>query len=326
MEDPGTGQGGRGGSRRAAVGIAYILVSAACFGCMPIFARLAYRSGVDVATLATLRFTLAAACMWALLAWKGAALPRGRGLALLVAMGALGYAGQAWFYFTALTLASVGLVTLLFFLYPAIVTVLSRLVLRHPLTRLQAAAVAIALAGSALTVGRAGDGKPLGIALALLASLAYSGYIVAGTRIPREITPIASSVVVTTVAAAIFTGAALVRGPHFPATASGWWAVLGMALVCGALAIPCFFEGLERVGPVRTSVFATAELVVALALASAVLGEPFTPARAAGAALIAAAVVLLAREELRSSPGAPAPMRPGPRLRTPAAPPPTAEG
>lgn len=324
MEDPGTGQGGRGGRRRAAAGIGYILVSAACYGCMPIFARFAYRSGVDVATLALLRFLGAAACMWALLAWKGVALPRGRGLVLLVLMGALGYAGQAWFYFTALTLASVGLVTLLFFLYPAIVTVMSRLVLRHPLSRLQAAAVATALAGSALTVGRAGDGKPLGIVLALLASLAYSGYIVAGTRIPREIAPIASAVVVTTVAAVIFAVAAAVGGPHFPATASGWWAVLGMALVCGALAIPCFFEGLERVGPVRTSVFATAELVVALVLASAVLGEPLSPARAAGGALIAAAVVLLAREELR--PGAPAPTQPGPRRRIPAAPPPTAEG
>ena len=131
--------------------------------------------------------------------------PRGRGLVLLLGMGAVGYAGQAFCYFTAITMASAGLVSLLLYLYPALVTLLARVVFRHPLSGLQVGAVAIALAGSALTVGRAGDGKPLGIALGLLAALIYSCYILTGSRVPADIDPTTATAVIITGAAATCT-------------------------------------------------------------------------------------------------------------------------
>jgi drug/metabolite transporter (DMT)-like permease len=321
MADPAQCGGGRG----AAAGSVYILLSAVCFGWLPIFARYAFQAGVDVPTLLVLRFGISAACMWILLAWKGVPLPRGRSLALLLVMGGVLYTGQAWCYFTAITLASVWLVSLLFNLYPAIVTVLSRVVFHHPLTRLQVVAVAIALAGSMLTVGRAGGGKPLGIVLALLATLCYSTFILAGTRIPAAVSPIATSTVITTVAAAVYAGAAALHGLRLPATGAGWAGVLGVAVVCGTLATLLFFKGLEQVGPVRASVYSTVELAVTLGLAAVVLGESLNLVRAAGAVLIVTAVVLLAQQELRSNPGAAAARRPALRPPAPAAPPPTAE-
>jgi drug/metabolite transporter (DMT)-like permease len=316
---------GPAGPREAAKGIACILVSALCFGSMPIFARAAYRAGVDVGTLLLLRFTLAAACMWILFAARGLSLPRGRGLATLVVLGAVGYAGQAWCYFTAIGLASVGLVSLLLYLYPALVALLARIVFRAPLTGWQYAAVAIALAGSALTIGKAGDGKPLGIFLGLLAAVIYSVYILAGSRLPAAISPTAATAVITTAAAATFAGLAAARGLRPPATAAGWAAVLAVAGVT-VLAILFFFEGLERVGPVRASVYSTVEPVATLTLAALLLGEPVTAARILGGVLILGAVILLAREELRSGQAAAAATPPAARTRRPAARPPRAAG
>jgi drug/metabolite transporter (DMT)-like permease len=289
---------GRGGTRRAAAGILYVLASAVCFGSMPIFARAAFGAGVDVTTLLLLRFTAGAACMWGVFFARGLRLPRGKGLAMLAAMG-VGYAG--------------------------LVAILARVVFRQRLSGLQVAAVGIALAGSALTIGRAGDGQPLGIFLGILAAVVYSAYILTGSRIPAHITPSAATAVITTTAAATFAGMAAVRGVRLPGTLPGWSAVLAVAVVGGVLAILFFFEGIERVGPVRASVYSTVEPMVTLALAAALLGEQVTLLRAGGGVLILAAVVLLAREELRSkAAGAASPS--ALRRPSPAAPPPTAGG
>ena len=313
-------------AKGVAAGILYVVASGLCFGSLPIFARMAYGAGVDVPTLLLLRFSIAAVCMWGVFLARGLRLPRGRGLALLLVMGAVGYAGQSYCYFAAITMASVGLVSLLLYLYPALVALLARLVFRHPLSGLQVAAVAIALAGSALTIGRAGDGRPLGIFLGLLAAVAYSGYILAGSRIPAHITPTASTAVIVTAAAGTYAALAAVRGVRLPGTMAGWTAVTAVAVVSTVLAILFFFEGLERVGPVRASVYSTVEPVFTLALAAVLLGEPVTLVRAAGGVLILAAVLLLAREELRSSRAGAAASPSAPGLRSPAVPPPTGEG
>jgi drug/metabolite transporter (DMT)-like permease len=307
------------------VGILFCLASGLCFGSMPIFARMAYAAGVDIATLMLLRFAIAAGCMWVVFACKGLSLPRGKGLVLLAVMGALGYAGQAYCYFAAITLASVGLVSLLLYLYPALVAILARVVFGHPLSGLQVAAVAMALAGSALTIGRAGDGKPLGIFLGVMAAVIYSCYILAGSRIPAPISPTASTTVITTGAALTYAGITAAHGLRLPGTLAGWTPVAAVAVV-SLLAILFFFEGLERVGPVRASVYSTVEPICTLVLAALLLGEPFTLTRVGGGILIVAAVLLLAREELRSSQAAAAASRPVPGHRSPAVPPPTAEG
>jgi drug/metabolite transporter (DMT)-like permease len=292
--------------RRGAVGIAYVAASALCFGAMPVFARRAYQDGVDPPTLLLLRFGAAAAVMWTLVAWRGTRLPRGRGLYTLVGMGAIGYAGQAFSYFTALTLASAGLVALLLYTYPALVALLSWAVLRHPLSRLQLGALAMALAGSLLTIGRAGDGAPLGVALGLLAALIYSVYILVGARLPADVTPTASTAVVTSAAAVVYGAVAAVAGVRLPVSAGGWLAILAVALVGTVLAIACFLAGLERLGAVRTSVYSTLEPAFTLGLAALLLGEEVGALRLAGGALILGAVLLLARAELGAG-GPPAP-------------------
>jgi drug/metabolite transporter (DMT)-like permease len=285
------------------LGAAFIAASALCFGSMAIFARAAYASGVDPATLLLLRFTLAAGLTWGLFLLRGASLPRGRTLYTLLAMGAVGYAGQAFCYFGALTVASAGLVALLLYLYPALVAILSRVVLGHPMTPLHAAAVAVALLGSALTIGDAGDGSALGILLGLLGSFIYAVYILTGSRLPRDLAPEASTAVILSSAAAVYALVAAVRGVRLPATAAGWGAVAAIAVVCTVMAVGLFLAGLTRVGPVRASIYSTVEPVFTVALAALFLGEAITWPRVLGGGLILLAVVMLARADLRLASG-----------------------
>jgi len=281
------------------LGSLLIVASALCFGTMAILARFATPSGVDTPTLLLLRFGIAGAVLWAAVWVRRERLPAGRDLWVLLAMGALGYAGQAFAYFSALEHASAGLVALLLYLHPVIVAVLARVVLRHALRPVQLAAIAVAVAGSALTVGNAADGTPLGVLYGVAAASIYAAYILTGSRLSAAVTPLGSTTVVVTAAAAVFVASAAVRGVRLPATAAGWGAVLAIALVCTVAAVAMFLAGLARIGPVRASIYSTVEPVFTVFLATAVLGERLTLPRAAGGALILGGVLLLARADLK---------------------------
>jgi drug/metabolite transporter (DMT)-like permease len=288
---------------RRTTGVLLIAVSAASFGAMAIFARLAYDGGADVTAVLFLRFALAAPCMAALLRARRLPWPRGRDLAGLAAMGAVGYVGQSAAYFTALTLVSAGLVALLLYAYPAIVTVLSTVVLGSRLTAVKVTALVVASAGTALTIGPelAGEAGPqggdsaLGVALGAAAAVIYSVYILAGSRLTPRHGALPSSAVVMAAAALVYLVVVLVQRPAFPATAGSWAAVVAIALVSTVVAITTFFAGMSRLGPADASTLSTLEPLVTVALAAAVLDERISAVQLGGGVLILAAVVLLAR-------------------------------
>ncbi len=124
---------------------------------MAIFARFAYAAGANVVGLLLLRFAIAGAMLAAWMLLTRRPWPRGRALAVAIAMGAVGYVGQAVCYFSALGHASAGLVALLLYVYPTLVCLLAALFLHERLAGSQVAWLVLNFAGIALTVG-AGHG------------------------------------------------------------------------------------------------------------------------------------------------------------------------
>lgn len=285
------------------IGLLFVVVSAVCFGAMAIMARVAYAAGVDTPTLLALRFAIAAACMFALAGLRREKYPQGSDLAKVVVLGGAGYGGQAFTFFTALTLAPASLVALLLYLHPALVALLAALVLHERMTAAKLAALAMALAGMVLTVGPALAGPArdafpslgTGVLYAVAAAVIYSFYIVAGTRIAARVSPLALSAVVMGSAAVVFMVAALALGPKWPQTPAGWLAVTGIALISTVIAIALFFAGLGRIGATRASTLSTVEPVVTVLLAALLLDERIALLQVGGGALILGAVLLLAR-------------------------------
>ena len=94
------------------------LASAAAFGAMGIFGKLAYDEGATVGTLLAVRFALAAALFWLLVACtrrRRAACARSRAATsrIALALGAVGYSAQAGAYFAALERLDASLLSLL---------------------------------------------------------------------------------------------------------------------------------------------------------------------------------------------------------------------
>jgi len=282
-------------SRDRLLGLALVLTSAIAFGATAIFARLAYDDGVDVPTLLCLRFALASIILLALMAARRVPLPRGRVLAGLLLLGAVGRVGQGLTFFYALTLAPVALVSLLLYLYPAIVALLAALLLHERLTPLKLGALALALAGTMLTLGPDTGGPPLGIVLGLVTACIYAVYILASSRIVPRAGAFASSAIITVASAPVFAVLTAVHGPALPRSALGWSAILGSVLIATVAGTLTFFAGLARVGPTTASTLSTIEPAVTVALAALILSETIAPLQLLGGALILTAVVALAR-------------------------------
>lgn len=280
------------------IGVFLILMSGISFGAAAIFARFTYEAGTDPITLLFLRFGIASICMILMMLVRRLPLPRGQILLGLVLMGALGYVGQSFCYFTALTLVSAGLVALLLYLYPAIVTVLAMMILKEPVSKSKILALLSALIGTVLTIGPVGGGQLLGIVLGLGAAFIYSVYILVGSKITKPGTAIQSSTVIITSAAIVFGVLILIRGASFPTTFFGWSSASALALISTVLAIVTFLAGLERVGPTNAATLSTIEPVVTVVLAALILDESITPLRILGGLMILIAVIILTRSEL----------------------------
>lgn len=279
--------------RRAAV---LVVLSTIGFGSMGMFASVAYASGVTPSTLLALRFILASLFLLPVVWIKGWRLPRGGNLAAYVLMGVL-YTAQSQSYFNALLYASSGLVALLVYVYPVLVTLLALFLGWEKADRRLLALLALASIGMAITLGGEQQGRAAGIILALMAAAIYSVYILLGRHLSQteqETHPLAATVVILVTAAVGNTGLALWHGYSLPASSSGWLAVALIALFSTALAIGFFLIGVKRIGATQASILSTFEPVITLLIGATILKETVSVSQIFGGGLVLLAVVLLA--------------------------------
>lgn len=278
-------------------GICLILISALSFGMLPIFTRFAYLDGATPATVLFLRFSSASALMLILMMMQRKRLPRGRLLLSLFLLGGIGYVGETLAYFTALTLAPASLVELLVYLYPALVCLLSVLFLKERLTLLKGSAIALALLGTALTIGPIRGGYGPGILFGLISALSYAVYLLIAGRVAQETDAITLSTTIMTSAALVYGGISIAQGPALPHSLQGWGAIAALALVSTVLGFITLFGGLKKLGTTNAAIFSTGEPIVTVVFSMLLLGERVNLLQIGGGVLILVAVLALAKAE-----------------------------
>jgi drug/metabolite transporter (DMT)-like permease len=271
------------------------LTSASCFGVMPVLTKVVYDDGAGPVGVLSVRFTAAAVLLLLIARLRGEALPRGRQLRVLALLGGVGYVVESACYFAALTRISAGLTALLLYLYPALVVVLSAVLLRHRPSRVAVGCVVVATAGTALTIGPVAGGQAAGVLLGLGAAASYALYIVLSSQAISGVGPFATSAVVMGSCGLVYDAFAVATGAELPHSASAWAALSGVTVLGTVVAVAAFFAALPLLGPSDTAVLSTLEPVVSVVVAAVALGERLTALQAVGGALVIAAVVVLAR-------------------------------
>ena len=217
-----------------------ILVSASCFGAMAIFGKLAYAAGVPASTLVLLRFAVASAILVAAVAVVRLrsgqpALPvavgksRRRLVMTALALGGVGYAAQASFYFAALERIDATLVALVLYTFPVLVTLASVTLGRDRLTPARVAALLAATCGTALVLVGAGalSFDTAGVTLAFAAALTYTVYILVGESTVQQVPALTlTALVMVGATLTLALRAMLTGGLSLDLTLAGWgWIV-----------------------------------------------------------------------------------------------------
>jgi drug/metabolite transporter (DMT)-like permease len=278
------------------LGIGLILISAASFGAMAIFAKFAYLSGISTHSLLFFRFSIALSAMLPIALWQKRQFPRGKDLLVLTAMGMIGYAGQSYCYFTAITLISPALVAILLYLYPVMVALMSVFFLGEALTRSKVLALGSAVFGAILVIGPLIGGNVhniRGIVLGVTAALIYSVYTIVGGRVMKRNDTFTSSIVVIASAAGFYFFYNVKIGFFFPADLVSWVNILAIALVSTVIADHAYFHGMKLSGAVNASLLSTFEPVTTMFLAAVFLGGRITWLQAVGTVFILSSAVLV---------------------------------
>jgi drug/metabolite transporter (DMT)-like permease len=271
-----------------------IAVSAVAFGTLGIFGKLAQRAGMTLPTLLALRFGLAAVVLAVVLAIRGELrMPAPRRAAAVAFMGLL-YAGQAICYFGSLRSVPVAITAILLYTYPSIVVVLARLIFGERLTTLRITALLVSSAGVLLVIDPFGVGALdlVGVLLGIGAALTYSTYILSGSVLLRDVSPLVATAGIAGVAGLVLAVIGAATGQLSGFDASGWLVVVAIVLLPTVVAATAFLSGLRMVGPAVASMVSTIEPASTAFLAVLVLGETLAPLRWFGGAVTLVAAAL----------------------------------
>lgn len=184
------------------------------------------------------------------------------------------------------------------------VAIASRFVFRERFGALKTLAVAMGMIGVFLVTTGGRLGSPIGPMLrgdllVLVGAFTWAAFILLDKRILQstavDVRSLTGAMVVVTGLTAL--PCALILGrSSFPAASPEWWTIPYTAVFCTVLPFFLWTWGLKRITATASSVIMLSEVVFALALASAILGESLSPAGFAGSALIIVAVLLASRE------------------------------
>jgi len=228
-----------------------------------------------------------------------------------LALGMLGVAVSNYFYYVAIQRTSVAIAIIVQYTAPVWVLLYVVARRRQRLSLQKMAAVGVAVAGIALTLGIVGaKSSPLrldsyGLLAALLASFSFAFYNLAGHRILARYDRW-RVLVWTLTSASVFW--LLVNPPwkvlaaHYAPAQWGFLFAFSMISVLGAFSL--YFLGLQHLEPTRAIIASCLEPVFSILLAAALLGEVLRPIQTVGIVFVLAAIVLVQLPARQATPSA----------------------
>ena len=282
------------------IGVFLVTLYAVLVATNPIFARISYDAGANPVTFLFIRFLIASPVMFMIMKARGFPIPRGKLLVSLILIGGIG-TGAILCFFMAIRLAPVNLIIIVFYMFPTIVTLLSAVFLKQPITGFKIAALLMTIVGILLAIGMDSGGYVLGIILAIITAIFHSLYLIFGSLSIKRAGPFSATTVIILPSVVIFGIVVGIQGPQWPMNISGWMAIIASALISTILARIAFYEGFRRIDIANAAIISTFEVVVTVTLAIIILGETITLPKILGACLVISAVIILAKNEYETA-------------------------
>lgn len=221
--------------------------------------------------------------------------------AMLVGYGVFGLMMCQYAYMTSISYSNAGTTTVLQTLSLVIIMLLTCLRLRRRPNRVETVALVLALLGTFL-LATGGDPahmvlSPQGLFWGLATAVAVTVY----TLLPRRLLARWNREAINgwgmLIGGAILNLGARSWTLHTDLPLQGWLAVAAIVLFGTVLSFTLFMQGIQDVGPVKSSMLAATEPVSATVFSAVWLGTAFSAVDLMGFAAIIATIFLLARSE-----------------------------
>ncbi|MBT3557341.1 MAG: DMT family transporter [Rhodospirillales bacterium] len=196
-------------------------------------------------------------------------------------------------YPTAMKYIPAGLATLVFYLWPMFVLIISAIQQREFPGIRRFSIFAVAFAGLGLVFGPAiGDVRWEGLAAATIAALGASLFCVIVPKVTRHASSMTINIHTNVVVGLIlFGGAVLDDQLQMPTAAIGWYAMIGAGLLYG-LGMIMIFYAINRAGPVTSSILFNSEPLIVTLLATVIFAEILEPVQYAGILIVVVSMML----------------------------------
>ena len=176
-------------------------------------------------------------------------------------------------------------------LVPLFTTIVAAFWIRDRITVPKAAGIALSITGTAVLVGWTpapmSAEELAAAAMSVTATLLYGINIVYSRVRLRDATPISTSAWTLLMAAAVLLPAAVPVDRDLAAVpATAWLALAGLAVVSTTVAFIYYYRLIADIGPVKASTVTLLVPVFGMVWGVAFLGEPLTPGRLTGCAII----------------------------------------
>ena len=286
-----------------AAGLALAIIGSILFSAKAVIVKLAYRYGVDAATLLALLMALSLPFFIVALAWssRGAQRLSHTDHMRLIFIGLLGYYAASYLDFLGLQYVTAALERLILYLSPTLVVVLSSFVLRKHFGRYEWGALALCYGGILLVfwhdASLEGGQVLLGSVLVFASAVCYAIYLIMSGELVRRLGAIrltAYAMCVSSFAVfaqfAVLNPISALRQP--PAV---YWLSLLNALLCTVLPVFATMLAVERIGAGRASMASMVGPVSTIALAYLFLDERISVWQLAGTALVLTGIYVLTR-------------------------------
>jgi len=222
----------------------------------------------------------------------------------------LGLSGITLFFaaqYTGIKLAGASIAAILVcLLSPILITSFSAMLFKERLNRRQVLGIGVAALGTlAVTVGgtlslQFNTDFLLGSIILLATPVLWTAYSLTGKKTIEKYSPFLTVAYVNILGGVLLVPFSLAEGSltqAFSMTATGWLAILYLAVTCSLLGYYIWLRSIKTVGAAVTSSFLFAEPLVTVAFAVTLVQEQVTLPIIAGAFLILAGVYLITRRQ-----------------------------
>lgn len=278
-------------------GIFYVILSSICFSAMPIFAKFCYKSGMNSYNVLFFRFLIASIILLFYLRIKRISLKIEKDqFKILFLLSTIGYSATSLLLFLSYNYISVGMATIIHFIYPVMVTIASFIIYKEKITIKKLSSLFLAIVGVYILIGfKDGSLNKYGVIISFLSAIFYAYYIIGTSNEKvKSMNNFLMTFYITLISSICIGIMCLFRGDfNFVINFSGIVSLFSIAIISTVISLMALIKGIKMVGPSVASILNTLEPILSIILGIILLNEPININIVIGTILVLLSVIVI---------------------------------